>query len=167
MEVKQAKRRRTITWDDPVAAIRNPAMISGKDYLLAIKAGHVAPPPVARLVGYKVVEVEDGSTTFELEPDEYHYNPFATVHGGILATLLDTTMTASVLSKLSINEICSTAEIKVNFLRPIIQKTGLITCKAKVLHIGKVLATAEGKIFDQKKRLYAHAVCTCSVFRTL
>jgi len=67
------------------------------DYLKAIKSGKISPPPIAKLVGYKISEIHNGYAVFELNPAEYHYNPFATVHGGILSTLIDTTMTASEL----------------------------------------------------------------------
>ena len=100
-EIKTTERIRTITWDDPKTSARDAQSISGLDYLRAIKMGKVSPPPIARLVGYKISEIERGHAVFELEPGEYHFNPFATVHGGIASTLLDTTMTAAVLSTLS------------------------------------------------------------------
>ena len=117
------------------------------------------------LVGYRIREVEKGSTLFELEPAEYHYNPFATVHGGIASTLLDTAMTSAVLSTLSVGLSCSTVEVKVNFIRPITNKTGIVRCKAKIIHAGNRIATAEGKIIDNKDRLYAHGVSTLMIFK--
>ena len=94
------ERKRTIFWDDLKLNIRNAAKISGLDYLKAIKNGKISPPPIAMLIGYKISEVARGYAVFELNPAEFHYNPFSTVHGGILSILLDTTMTASVLSTL-------------------------------------------------------------------
>lgn len=52
------------------------------------------------LIGYQIREVDHGFASFELQPGEYHYNPFATVHGGILSTLLDTTMTIKSIIKM-------------------------------------------------------------------
>ena len=101
---------------------------------LPLKDGKIKPPPMAMLVGYRISEIDPGRAVFKLEPSEYHYNPFATVHGGIACTLLDTTMTASVLSTLSVGFSCSTLEIKVNFIRPITSKTGIVSCEAKIIH---------------------------------
>ena len=42
--------------------------------------------------------VEDGEARLEVEVDERHLNPAGTVHGGMLATLVDTTMGAAVRS---------------------------------------------------------------------
>jgi|APSaa5957512576_1039674.scaffolds.fasta_scaffold25133_2 hypothetical protein len=72
--------------------------------------------PSARLIGYRIIDVDNGYSTFELNPEEYHYNPFSTVHGEILSTLLDSAMTAPVLSTLAKGFGCATVEIKVNFI---------------------------------------------------
>ena len=106
-----------------------------------------------------------GYAVFELDPREYHYNPFSTVHGGILSILLDTAMTASVLSKLPREVTCATVEIKVNFIKPVTEKTGLIKCDAHPIHVGKRLATVEGRIRDKSGAILAHAVSTCSIFK--
>ena len=118
------------------------------------------------LIGYKISEVDHGHAVFELKPNEYHYNPFGTVHGGIISTILDAAMTASILSTLEKGVSCSTAEIKVNFIRPVTTNTGTLRCEARPIHIGKRLATAEGKLKDKKDNLYANAVSTCFIFKT-
>ncbi len=158
-------RKRTIIWEDPKNSARDATSISGLDYLKSIKEGVINPPPVAMLVGYKISEVDNGYAVFELNPEEYHYNPFSTVHGGILSTLLDTTMTASVLSTLQKGISCSTVEIKVNFIRPVTSKTEILRCEAKPIHIGKHLATVEGRLKCNNGKLYAHGVSTCSIFK--
>jgi uncharacterized protein (TIGR00369 family) len=162
------ERKRTIFWDDPKINKRDAATsISGLDYLRAIKDGRINPPPVAMLVGYKIFEIENGYAVFELNPAEYHYNPFATVHGGILSTLLDTAMTASVLSTLSKGISCSTIEIKVNFIRPVTADTEALRCEARPIHVGKRLATVEGRLKDKNGKLYAHGISTCAIFKVV
>ena len=132
---------------------------------MAVKDGSIRPAPVAMLVGYKIFAVDKGYAVFELNPAEYHYNPFATVHGGILTTLLDTTMTASVLSTLPQGMTCSTVEIKTNFIRPVTEKSGLLRCEARPIHLGKRLATVQGRLKDGQERLVAHGTSTCSLFK--
>jgi uncharacterized protein (TIGR00369 family) len=139
--------------------------MSGLDYLQYIRDGKIKPPPAALLLGYRLCEVEAGRAVFELEPAEYHYNPFASVHGGIASTLLDSAMTAAVLSTLPVGSSCSTLEIKVNFVRPISGQTGLVRCEAKVLHAGSRIATAEGRLTDCQAKLFAHATNTCMIFQ--
>ncbi|MFC1885284.1 PaaI family thioesterase [Thermodesulfobacteriota bacterium] len=160
------ERKKTIIWDDPETSKRDAvSSVSGLDYLKAIRDDKISPPPAALLVGYRITEVESGYAVFELDPAEYHYNPFATVHGGILSTLLDTAMTASVLSTLPKGFSCSTIEIKVNFIKPVTAKTGTLRCEANPIHIGKRLATVEGRLKDGNGELHAHGVSTCSIFK--
>ncbi len=164
MSDEGTRRARTVTWEDPKTSRRDAAAVSGLDYLVALKEGNVPQPPAARLVGYRIREVERGRAVFELDPAEYHYNPFATVHGGIMATLLDAAMTAAVLSALEVGAACATLEMKVNFVRAVTAESGVLRCEGKVVHLGSSIATAEGKLLDGRGRLCAHAVNTCSVF---
>lgn len=164
--MENSDRNRTIKWEDPLKNTREPDAISGLDYLQSIKDGRISPPPVAMLVGYRIIEVDKGHALYELEPEEFHYNPFLTVHGGIVSIILDTTMTASILSCLEKGVSCSTAEIKVNFIRPVNKDTGTLICEGNVIHPGKRLATAEGKLKDKKGNLCAHAISTCLIFKT-
>jgi uncharacterized protein (TIGR00369 family) len=160
------ERKRTIVWDDPQINKRDAvSSLSGLDYLRAIRDGKISPPPVAILIGYRIKEVDHGFAVFELDPGEHHYNPFATVHGGILSTLLDTTMTAAVLTTLPQNITCSTVEVKVNFIKPVSAESKLVRCEARPIHIGKKLATVEGRIKGENDQLYAHGVSTCMILK--
>jgi uncharacterized protein (TIGR00369 family) len=163
MSASASGRVRTVTWEDPQVSRRDAGAMSGLDYLAAIRDGRIPQPPAARLLGYRLAELERGRAVFELEPAECHYNPFATVHGGITATLLDSAMTAAVLSTLRIGLACSTLEVKVNFVRAIAAGVGVVRAEGKVLHLGSSVATAEGRLVDANGKLYAHAVTTCAI----
>ena len=71
-------------------------MRSGIDYMRAIAAGELPPPPIAVLMHMHPVEVEPGRAVFEGEPSEEHYNPIGVVHGGYAATLLDSALGCAV-----------------------------------------------------------------------
>jgi len=138
--------------------------LNGLDFLNSVLSGSTPPPPASKLIGYRISEFEWGSAVFELQPEEYHYNPFGTVHGGIASSILDTSIMSAVMSTLPADLICSTLEIKVNFIRPITKETGILRCEAKTIHVGKRIATAEGKITDVDGNLFAHAIGTCMIF---
>ncbi len=157
-------RKRIITWEDPRVNKKDATESTcGLDYLKAIRDGKISPPPVASLVGYKIREVDFGFAVFELNPAEYHYNPFETVHGGILSTLLDTSMTASILSTLPGGVYCPTIDIKISLIKPVTEKTGILHCEGKPIDIGNRLAVAEGWLKDENDKLYAHGTCTCAI----
>ncbi len=161
----QTKRTRTITWEDPTHAVETGKTMSGIQYLKALQAGELPPPPIAVLMGMWITEVDEGRVVFAAEPAEYHYNPLGTVHGGMAATLLDSAVGCAVQSALPAGTGYTTLELKVNYLRPLTSRTGVIHCEGKVIHVGGRIATAEGKVTDASGALYAHATTTCMLFR--
>lgn len=166
MSDTQANRSKTITWEDPLPGVSKGKTLSGLAYLQAIQEKELPAPPVAKLLGMNISEVNEGRVVFTLTPDESHYNPLGTVHGGIIATLLDSAMGCAVQSQLQVGQWYTTAEIKVNYLRPLMEATGEVFCEGKVLYLGGRIATAEGKLTDQAGKLYAHSTTTCLILRS-
>lgn len=157
-------RVRTVIWEDPVAAAKAAASLSGIECLRAIADGRIPAPPIALLLGFGIVEVSEGRVVFATEPGEHHYNPIGVVHGGLAATLLDSAMGCAVHSLLPQGRGYTTLELKVNYVRALTRKTGRVRAVATVIHHGRTVATAEGRIVDDKGRLYAHATTTCMIF---
>ena len=46
--------------------------------------GSIPPPPIAKLIGFKLVSISSGKAVIEFEADEKHANPMGTLHGGVL-----------------------------------------------------------------------------------
>jgi uncharacterized protein (TIGR00369 family) len=159
-------RTRTISWEDPHALANAGAGLSGIEYLRKIVAGELPPPPIGVLMNFRIGEVSEGHAVFIVTPEEYHYNPIGVVHGGVAATLLDSAMGCAVHSTLPAGARYTTLEIKVNYIRPMLAETGEVRCEANIIHVGARTATAEGKIVDQRGKLYAHATTTCIIFRS-
>ena len=105
----------------------------------------------------------DGLAVFECEPAEQHYNPIGVVHGGLAMTLLDSAMGCCVHTRLPAGTAYTTLEVKVNLVRAITAKTGLIRATGKVIHLGGKTATAEGRLEDAAGKLYAHGTTTCII----
>ena len=70
--------------------------MSGMEYMAAIVAGELPPPPIAVTMRLRPIELEEGRVVFEGEPGEEHYNPIGVVHGGYAATLLDSALGCAV-----------------------------------------------------------------------
>jgi uncharacterized protein (TIGR00369 family) len=159
----EGDRTRTITWEDPTAAIQTGKKISGIEYLQAMQSGELPPPPIAVLLGMSLAEVSEGRVVFVAEPAEYHYNPLGTVHGGVIATLLDSAVGCAVQSMLPAGTSYTTLELKVNYLRPVTERTGSIYAEGKIIYVGGRIATAEGRLKDTAGKLYAHVTTTCII----
>lgn len=165
MEENQRQRTRTITWNDPIPALRSLQTMSGIAHLKAMQSGELPSPPIITLIGMEMIDVSEGHVVFSAEPAEYHYNPLGTVHGGVVATLLDSAMGCAVQSLLPAGTGYTTLEIKVNYLRPITTATGTITCEGTIIHLGGRIATAQARITDAAGKLYAHSTATCIILR--
>jgi uncharacterized protein (TIGR00369 family) len=165
MNDPQAERSRIVRWQDPTVAVQAGKSMSGVQYLRAMQSGELPAAPVGALIGMSISEVSEGRVVFALEPAEYHYNPLGTVHGGIVATLLDSALGCAVHSMLAAGSWYTTLEIKVNYLRPLSSKTGMVYCEGKVIHMGGRIATAEGRLTDASGKLYAHGTTTCILLR--
>ena len=157
-------RTRTVTWSDPKSIARAGLGRPGIDVLRDMAAGRLPPPPIVNLLGIRMTDVEPGLVRMSLPPGEYLFNPLGTVHGGAIATLLDSVMGCAVHTTLPAGRGYTTLEIKVNYLRGLTDAAGEVTGEGRVIHSGRQSAVAEAKLTDAAGRLYATASTTCLVF---
>jgi uncharacterized protein (TIGR00369 family) len=153
----------TVTWEDPAALAGRRQEMTGIEFLRAIRDGDLPPPPISRLMGFDLVEVDEGRVTFLAHPGEQHFNPIGVVHGGLAATLLDSATGASVHSTLAVGEGYTTLETKFNLVRPMTAETGEVRAEGSVIHRGGRVATAEGRVVRADGKLLAHGTSTCMI----
>lgn len=126
--------------------------------------GKVAGPPIAQLIGFRLLEVSPGQSVFELETDlQRHANPMGTLHGGVLCDLADAAMGFAYASTLTEDESFTTLELKINFLRPIWQTR--LRATGRVVQRGRTVGMTECDITDAQDRLVARASSTCMTLR--
>jgi uncharacterized protein (TIGR00369 family) len=160
------ERTRTYAWEDPLASFTEGATMSGLDYLRAMADGKIPPPPIAATMGFDgLAEVEEGRVVFAMIPQEHHYNPIGSVHGGVYATLLDSACGCAVQSLLPQGDFYTSIDLTVKFLRGMSKDTGPVRCIGTVTHIGRRTALAEARIEDADGKLYATAVSSCMIIR--
>jgi len=126
-------------------------------------AGDAPPAPVARLIGFQLVEVEPGRARFALDADERHHNPMGTLHGGVLCDIADVAMGLAYGSMLEEGETFTTLELKINFLRPV--RSARLIADGVVVQKGKTVGLAECSVTDERGRLIAKATSTCLTLR--
>ena len=138
--------------------------LTGLEFIQAMVEGKFPLPPICKTLQFRLVEIEKSRALFAGVPVFDFYNPLGTVHGGYAATLLDSCMGCAIHTTLPAGVAYTTLEFKVNFVRPLTHETGLVRAEGKVISSGKRVATAEGKLVDERGTLYAHATTTCLVF---
>jgi uncharacterized protein (TIGR00369 family) len=118
------------------------------------------------MLGMDSMEADEGRVTVFMTPQEFHYNPLGTVHGGVLATLLDTAAGCSVHSSLPAGVGYTSLDLTTKFLRPVTVDSGVLRCEGSVISRGRTIALAEARLTDASGRLVAHATSSCLLFGT-
>jgi acyl-CoA thioesterase len=119
---------------------------------------------VGSSLGILVESLSSGRAVYVLDPSPATINAMFTVHGGVLATLMDTAMGSAVFTRLGDGWYYTTLELKANFIRPVQLGGKRLTCVGQTIHVGRRTATAEARITDPDGALIAHATSTCMIF---
>jgi uncharacterized protein (TIGR00369 family) len=110
-----------------------------------------------------VAEAEDGSARMSFRAEQEHLNQAGTLHGGVLATLVDTAMGAAVRSATDEGDVPATSQLTVTYLRP--GKPGEIEVTARVRTRGEHLTVCEADV-EQDGRSLVHAVATFALLHS-
>jgi uncharacterized protein (TIGR00369 family) len=127
-----------------------------------IKRGEVN-PPIAQLLGFRIVASGDGRATVQIDAGERHWNPMGGVHGGVFCDVADAAMGIAYVSTLNEGEKFTTVELKINFLRPV--RRGKLIAEGYVVSRGRSMGLVECDVRDEEGRLVAKAASTCLTLR--
>ena len=158
------QRSKTISWYEPGPSTAKGLAMPGVDYLRAMVAGELPPPPIAGLMEFDLIEAEVGRVVFTCRPDESAYNPIGAIHGGLVCTLLDSVAGCALHSALPQGKGYTSVEIKVNYLKAVRLTSGLLTATGTVVKSGARVGFTEGTVIDASGALVATATSTLLIF---
>ena len=151
----------------PGPGLARPEQIAGKTGLEVMQAmldGTLPYAAIARTLDFTLISVAPGAAVFQGTPLAQHLNPLGSIHGGWVATLLDSALGCSVHTMMPPGRGYTTAELGVNYVKALTPKVPRVRAVGKVIHCGRQLATAEARLVGPDGTLYAHATTTCLVF---
>ena len=137
--------------------------LAGIDFLRSLLNGDNPAPPYNETADVWPLSFDVGNVVFEGRPSKRFYNPMGIVHGGWLAGLLDTVMACAVQSTLDAGFMYTTIELKTVFVRPVSEKSGPVRAEGTILHAGRRVAHADGKLFDAAGNLLAYGSEACLI----
>jgi uncharacterized protein (TIGR00369 family) len=111
----------------------------------------------AERLGARAEKTGDGGARLAFEAREEHLNPAGTLHGGVLATLVDTAMGQAVRTTTGGDDVPATSQLTVTYLRP--GRPGPLTVTATVRTRGEHLTVVEAEV-EQEGKAVAHALAT-------
>lgn len=154
----------TIAWRDPAEGLTALPELSGIEFMRQIASGALPGAPIASHFAMDVIEVGPGTVTFRCRPDESHYNPIGTVHGGLVCTLLDSALGCATHTTLPAGTGYTSIEIKVNYIRRVTADSGPLICTGRVTKPGSRVAFAEGEVVDNQGKVVASASGSLLIF---
>lgn len=158
-------RERTFQWDNPLEGAKQALTMSGLDYLQAMGEGKIPFPPLLHTLDFRPTHLEKGKVIFSFQPQEFHYNPIGSVHGGVISAILDSAMGCTLHSVLEAGSGYTTLELKVNFLKAVTNKIEELHAVGKIIHAGGRTALVEAQLIDKDNTVYAHGVSTCLILK--
>jgi uncharacterized protein (TIGR00369 family) len=112
--------------------------------------------PYARLLGLELGEISRGEVSIHLEVrDELRQNQ-GVVHGGAVASLIDTAAAFAVLTQLELNERVTTTDLTIHYLRPM--SAGRLTATARIVRGGRRLFVLSVEVTNDQQVPVASAV---------
>ncbi|MDH3336741.1 MAG: PaaI family thioesterase [Gammaproteobacteria bacterium] len=118
---------------------------------------------IAKFLNYDLERVETGDVMLRYKPDSEHLNLFVTVHGGVLASLLDTVMGCALMTMLDAGEQHTIIDLHTKFLRPVTLDSEPLRVFGHVDHRGRRQCTMNGKIITSDDKLCATGIATAMI----
>jgi uncharacterized protein (TIGR00369 family) len=150
----------------PGPGLASPQDIFGKtglEIMQEMLAGKLPYAWLARTLNFTLIEVSHGRVVIQGAPLPEHLNPMGTIHGGWIASILDTALGCSIQTTLPANHRYTTAELSVNYVKALTPSLLRVRAIGSVIHCGRQLATAEARLVDPNGILFAHAKTTCLI----
>jgi uncharacterized protein (TIGR00369 family) len=108
-------------------------------------------------LGVRAEDAENGHACLRFTAEHHHLNPAGTVHGGVLATLVDTAMGLAARSRTDDGEVPATSQLTIAYLTAAVE--GLMTVTAQVRKQGEHVLLCDADV-DQEGKTVVHAVAT-------
>ena len=136
--------------------MRNPPSVNAP-YIQALQ-DLIRDAPFPRLMGMRLEAIDMDSATIVLDIDERHFQPFGIVHGGVLATLIDTATFWAAFLRLPPDAGLVNIDLKLNYLQP--ANAGRLTATGRCIRPGRTLSYTEAHVRDERGDLLAHGTST-------
>jgi uncharacterized protein (TIGR00369 family) len=114
--------------------------------------------PFLKLLGIEVESVGPGTATLSVAVREELMRNDSIVHGGVMASLIDSAFAFAIIPMLSDGERTVTVDMTIHYLRPL--SSGVAKATARIVRAGRRVITVSAELFDQNEKLAATAVST-------
>lgn len=153
----------TVDWHDPLPVAQAWTTLSGREFLERIGRRDLSLPPILEVLDITEGRMGDGWIEFVMRPQPFMMNLAGTVHGGVLATLIDSALTCALVTRLPQGMACVSTDLQMRFFRPARMSAEKLTARAEIVHAGMTLGATQGDIRDGKGRVLVHATSALAI----
>ncbi len=114
--------------------------------------------PYPSHMAMRLAAIDMASAEIVLDAGQCHLQPFGIVHGGVLATLIDTATFWAVFMRIPEDAGLVNIDLKLNYLKPVV--AGRLTAQGRGIRFGKSISYAEAGVLDADGQLVAHGTST-------
>lgn len=114
--------------------------------------------PYPEHMAMRLTEVEYDRAVLQLDTDRCHLQAYGIMHGGVLATLIDTATFWAVYMRIPEDAGLVNIDLKLNYLKPV--DKGLLTAEGRAIRSGNSISYAETRVLNEKQELVAHGTST-------
>ena len=112
--------------------------------------------PYAKLLGLELGEISRGQATIHLTVRDDLKQNQGVVHGGAVASLIDTAAAFAVVTELDAGERVTTTDLTIHYLRPV--SSGRLSATARIVRGGRRLFVLSVEARNEQQTLLATAV---------
>lgn len=127
------------------------------------RAGELPIPPFVKFFDLAPLQATEGHFESGAVASPWFSSPAGTIYGGFLAYLVDSVLSGAVNTVIPPNSTFAALDLKVSFLRPVMPDGGELTASASVIHRGRSLVVAEGRITNAAGKVVVKATSSAAV----
>jgi len=117
--------------------------------------------PFPEHMAMRLRSIELDKAVIELKTANHHLQAYGIVHGGVLATLIDTATFWSVYLRIPADAGLVNIDLKLNYLRPV--ENGLLTAEGRAIRSGNTICYAESSVLNADRDIVAHGTSTLMI----
>ena len=114
--------------------------------------------PFLKFLGIEVESVGPGTATLLLPVRKELSRNDGIIHGGAVASVIDSAFAFAIIPLLAENERTVTVDLTIHYLRPL--SGGVSKTTARVVRAGRRVITVSAELFDENEKLAATALST-------
>ena len=117
--------------------------------------------PFLSHISIRLLQLEFDRAEIEIDLGQEHLQPYGKVHGGVIASMIDTATFWAGFMRIDENAAMVNVDLKLNYIKPAV--SGRLRAEGRAIYNGKTVSYTEARVFDDAGDLVAHGTSTLMI----